>query len=258
MSEKQINISERLRMLAGMVTPGNRVADIGCDHGFLPIYLYQAGRIPSALAMDVRKGPLEACAGHVAECGLEEYIEVRLSDGLKSYREGEADTIVCAGMGGRLMEKILTESLPKARAAKELILQPQSEIGEFRAFLRKSGFRIVCEDAVCEDGKYYFAMRAVPEREAGQEKSPETKAGSGNCPDEVMQDRDRQLCDCFGEKLLSEKNPVLLQFLLYRKQVLKDVASQLLSADTDRQRKRLEEIQGELEMVERALSRFEI
>ena len=115
--ERQIHLSKRLKMLANMVSEGNRVADVGCDHGYLPIFLMQHGRIPGALAMDVRKGPLKAAREHIASCRLEDYIECRLSDGLKAYIAGEADTIICAGMGGRLMERILTEGMDKAKAA---------------------------------------------------------------------------------------------------------------------------------------------
>ena len=106
---KRVSLSKRLQMLADFVTPGNRLVDVGCDHGFLSIYLVQNKICPSALAMDVRKGPLAAAREHIKDYGLEDYIKVRLSDGLLCFQEGEADTMVCAGMGGRLMEKILTE-----------------------------------------------------------------------------------------------------------------------------------------------------
>lgn len=156
-----VPLSKRLRMLADMVTPGNRVADVGCDHAFLSIYLVQTGICPRALAMDVRMGPLAAAREHVAEWGLGSYIDLRLSDGLAACGPGETDTVVCAGMGGRLMERILTQGMDRAREMKEVILQPQSELPRFRAFLRETGFAVVAEDAVYEEGKYYFAMKAV-------------------------------------------------------------------------------------------------
>lgn len=159
--ERTVALSGRMRMLADMVTAGSCAADVGCDHAFLPIYLVQTGKCPKCLAMDVRKGPLSGAEKHIASCGLEEYIETRLSDGLSAYHKGEAQTLICAGMGGRLMEKILTEGGEKTRAFSELILQPQSELPEFRIFLREAGFLITEEEAVYEDGKYYFAMKAV-------------------------------------------------------------------------------------------------
>lgn len=237
MEVKHVVLSKRLKMLADMVTPGNRVADVGCDHGYLSIYLIQKGISPTALAMDVRKGPLSAAKEHIAMYGLDGYIETRLSDGLTAYREGEADTIVCAGMGGRLMEKILTDSLEKAKSVKELILQPQSEMGAFRRFLMKNGFRICEENGVYEDGKYYFAMR-VEYSGGGTE---------GLCS--------AAMCE-FGPRLLSEKNPVLKEYLLFRKQVLSDICRNLSGERTQKTEVRLAEINGEANLVNEALAFF--
>ena len=74
-----MNLSKRLLAVASAVTPGNRVADIGTDHGYVPIYLVQKGWIPSAIAMDVNKGPLERAAQHIREQGLESRISTRLN-----------------------------------------------------------------------------------------------------------------------------------------------------------------------------------
>lgn len=236
-------MSARLQMLADMVTPGGRVADVGCDHGFLPISLVQSGVSPAALAMDVRKGPLEAARANVRAYGLENYITLRLSDGLKEYREGEADTVVCAGMGGRLMQKILSESMDKVKTVQELILQPQSELKEFRAYLRMNGFLVQKETALCEDGKYYFAMK-VGIRGAGK------AAGEHDLPGELV-----QLYDSFGRQLLEEKNPVLRSFLEQRKRTLLRLTQTLSAAET-RQELRLEELCRELSELERALEYF--
>ena len=78
---------------------GNRLADIGTDHGYVPIYLVEKGIVPSAIAMDVRRGPLEKAAHNIKVHGLEQLIQTRLSDGLKQLRENEADTVLIAGMG---------------------------------------------------------------------------------------------------------------------------------------------------------------
>lgn len=248
MGEKCIKLSKRLQMLADMVTEGNRVADVGCDHGFLPIYLVQRGRIPGALAMDVREGPLESAREHIAAYGLGEYINVRLSDGLKAYSKGEAGTIVCAGMGGRLMERILTESLDKARAAQELILQPQSELQEFRRFLREAGFAIREEDAVLEDGKYYFAMKAAC---AGQ---PEDgTAVRLECAETVRGAECAELSDLFGGILLCRKHPVLKQYLSYREGILQKLKAELPPEPSGRTGERRQEIEWELVRVRQAL-----
>ncbi|MCM1027677.1 MAG: class I SAM-dependent methyltransferase [Roseburia sp.] len=230
-------------MLAGMVTPGSRAADVGCDHGFLSIWLVQKGICPHVLAMDVHKGPLAAAKEHVADCGLGAYIETRLSDGLKSLTSEEADTVICAGMGGPLMAKILAESMEKAKGMKELILQPQSELREFRAFLRDAGFRILEEDAVFEEGKYYFAMKAV-------------WRGEGAEADAVKGEETQRLCDEYGRLLLERRHPVLRQYLLFRKGIVEELLGRLAARDGGRAAQRLEELQRELGMLEEALRRF--
>ena len=104
-----MQLSLRLSAIADLVTEGNRLVDVGCDHGYLPVYLIQQKKIPSAIAMDVRKGPLSRAQEHIRQYGLEEYIQTRLSDGLEGLKAGEGDTLVIAGMGGPLMERILTD-----------------------------------------------------------------------------------------------------------------------------------------------------
>ena len=76
-----MQLSLRLSAIAGLVTRGNRLVDVGCDHGYLPVSLYLDGKIPGAIAMDVRKGPLSRAQEHISQYGLDAYIETRLSDG---------------------------------------------------------------------------------------------------------------------------------------------------------------------------------
>ena len=160
-SMKNVQLSDRLRAVASLAAPGSRIADVGCDHGYIPIYLYLEGRIPGAIAMDVNRGPLLRAEQHIREYGLGKYIETRLSDGVKALAPGEADTVIIAGMGGPLMEKILTEGRSVLESVSELILQPQSEIGAFRHYLLEHGYRITAEDMVFEEGKYYPMMKVL-------------------------------------------------------------------------------------------------
>ena len=117
-----MELSRRLNAVAAMVTPGNVVCDVGCDHGYVSIFLVETGRSTKIYAMDVNKGPLERAEEHVREAGLQNYIELRLSDGLINMPEGKADTLICAGMGGRLVIKILSESITKVSLLKEMVL----------------------------------------------------------------------------------------------------------------------------------------
>lgn len=156
-----MQLSKRMRKLAGLVTEGNRLADVGTDHGYIPIELVRQRRIPSAIAMDVNRGPLERAREHIRTYGLDTYIETRLSDGLWELKPGEADTVLIAGMGGQLMTRILIGGRHCLDTVKELILQPQSEIWLVREWLQQNGFQIEEEDIVKDEGKYYPMMRAV-------------------------------------------------------------------------------------------------
>ncbi|MBS6397984.1 MAG: SAM-dependent methyltransferase [Clostridiales bacterium] len=156
-----MQLSKRMELLASKVTEGSRLADVGTDHGYIPIVLVQRKRIPSAIAMDVNKGPLERANAHIHTCGLDTYIETRLSDGLEKLKAEEADTVLIAGMGGGLTVRILKGGEHCLSTVKELILQPQSDIHLVREYLCRNHFRIVEEDMVLDEGKYYPMMKAV-------------------------------------------------------------------------------------------------
>ena len=131
-------LSERMLRTAEFISRGNRTADVGCDHAYTSIYLVEQGIAPQVIAMDVNKGPLARAKDNVEKFGMAERISLRLSDGLEALLQGEADTILIGGMGGPLMERILSAYPEKVDRAKELVLQPQSEIGQFRRFVQRS------------------------------------------------------------------------------------------------------------------------
>lgn len=245
-------------MLADMVSSGNRLVDVGCDHGFLSIYLVQTGICPGALAMDVRKGPLAAAKTHVEEAGLGGYIETRLSDGLQACEMGEADTLVCAGMGGPLMEKILRDSMDKVSSLKELILQPQSEIKEFREFLREIGFSVVDEDAVIDEGKYYFAMKVIPRQVQGNFENADGQAVNRTqaCVRTQEVCASLRLYNTYGEFLLKRKHPVLLDYLTQRREYIEKLQKSLEDAVSEKAKERLAEVQEELVELSEALAYF--
>lgn len=262
-----------------MVTMGSRTADIGCDHGFVSIYLYENKIAPKVYAMDLRKGPLERAREHIAARGFSDYIETRLSDGLEALHAGEADTLICAGMGGRLMAQILSRGQEKIRLMKELILQPQSDIRYFRAFLRENGYVLAAENMVKEDGKFYVIMKAVyrgGEMAGGFCKTEAVadgrNSGKAFLPDGESDEVWQRIADSFGSGLLAERHPVLreyLQMLQKRNQKIlagldsagecfaqkEDAGYGFNSGSTDacRREQRKRELQEELSDIERCL-----
>lgn len=273
MTGREITLSERLKSLADMVTPGSRVADVGCDHGFLSIYLIRQGISPNVLAMDVRRGPLSAAQEHIAEYGLEDYIETRLSDGLVSYNDGEADSLVCAGMGGRLMIKILTESEEKAKGMRELVLQPQSELPLFRRFLRSEGYRTLDENILCEEGKYYFLFKVCHGR-SSQGAENATNAGKiAVSSKEIPQDLQAEsiikskdgttqqgeadtLYDRYGKLLLQRRHPVLKQYLEHLWKTQLQIERSLADSGSARAEVRLTQVRQEMQSIREALAMF--
>ena len=233
---KQVQLSNRLLAAAGMVTKGNIVADIGCDHAYTSIYLCQAGIAPKVIAMDVNKGPLVGARAHVEEAGLASQITIRLSDGLQKLAPGEADTVLLCGMGGLLMIKILSD-FPEATASlKELVLQPQSEVGEVRMFLHKQGYEITKEHMLKEDGRFYVMMRAV--------KSTAPQAYETECD------------YLYGKLLIEEKHEVLLEYLEREQRLRTDVLAALSGQDTENARLRKESLNREFSLIEEARTRI--
>lgn len=232
---KAVELSARMQALADMVSRGSVVCDVGCDHGWVSIYLVQQGIATRVYAMDVGIGPLERAKEHIRSYNLENYIETCLSDGLAALQVGEADCMVCAGMGGPLMMRILTEGREKAKAMKELILQPQSEIALFRRGLRQEGYKIVREDMVLEEGKFYPMMKVIP-----------TEGVS------VGGSEEQDIFDAYGELLLKEKHPVLQVYIDHSMRQANELLQHLAKQETARAAERMEEIEKELALLQAA------
>lgn len=156
---KQLELSPRLALIAGWVPPGAKLADVGTDHAYLPVWLTLHGRVASAIASDLRKGPLERARATGRTYGAEG-IDFRLGDGLAFIRPDEADTIVIAGMGGENIAAILAAAPWTADGRHTLLLQPQTRAEELRRFLMDHGYAITREALVCDRGTIYPVMEA--------------------------------------------------------------------------------------------------
>lgn len=155
----KIPLSRRLQVCAGFVAPGDRVADIGCDHGYLSIYLLQTGRASHVYASDIGEGPLQSAHINANKYGVADRLQLYLSDGVKNIPR-DFNTLICAGMGGDTMVHIL-ESAPWLRSDKyRLILQCQSKTPMLRSYLSQNGWRIA-EETALKDGKFLYTVMEV-------------------------------------------------------------------------------------------------
>ena len=153
-------ISDRLLACAGFVNPGDRVADVGCDHGYLGIYLLKRNIARSVIASDLRKGPLQSAKDNGALYGVADRMEFYLSDGLKNVPH-DFDTMVCAGMGAETMISILEAAPWLQQEGYRLILQCQIKNCLLRRWLSENHFRILNEQ-ILRDGKFlYTVLEAV-------------------------------------------------------------------------------------------------
>ncbi len=238
-----MQLSKRLKAVADLVTPGNRVADIGCDHAYTSIYLAKNDISPRIIAMDVNQGPIDRANENIIKYGYEDKIETRKSDGLEKLREYEVDTIVIAGMGGALTLQILTNHLPVMKSVKELILQPQSEIYKVRQMLQEYGFLVTKENMLKEDGKYYVMIKALKKDVV----SDTTKF-------ELMKEEHFH----YGRLLLEQKLPVLKEFLLWEASICKGILDALAVEESEKTQVREAEIKEKLQLIDQGLKYFDL
>lgn len=225
-----MQLSNRLLAVAELASAGHCLADVGTDHGYIPIYLMEQGKFERAIAMDVKKGPLLRAEENRELHGLHEKMELRLSDGVRALREGEADTVVIAGMGGGLVIKILKEGEEVLKSVKTLILQPQSELFKVREFLEEHTYCIEEENMVLEDGKYYPMMRVVHGK-----MNPLTS-----------------LEKKYGPLLLKKKHPCLQLFLDWEEQKSLEILKNLQMQTGEKAKRRAEEVKAEMQEIQKA------
>ena len=153
-----VNLGPRLQRVAAFVPEGSRLGDIGTDHAYLPIFLWENHKIIKAVAVDVHEGPYRSACSAIASRGLQSVIDVRYGDGLKPIQAGEVDALTLAGMGGNTMLEIFAVRPDVMSQVNELILQPQGAEGKVRLTLLQGGWRMKREEYVAEEGRIYGVM----------------------------------------------------------------------------------------------------
>lgn len=150
-----MELTPRLRALADLVPQGARLADVGTDHAYLPVWLILQGRISQAIAADLRQGPLQRARETARQYQVEGNISFRLCDGLSAVREEEVDVISIAGMGGDTIAAIL-QAAPWARG-KQVLLQPMTGFPSLRLWLQRNGWRIQRE-VISQEGTRLYGV----------------------------------------------------------------------------------------------------
>ncbi len=156
--QKNIKLGNRLLKCAKMITSNSKIADIGTDHAYVPIYLALDKKIIHAIAADLRQGPLEHAKQNIKSHSLEKIIETRISDGLENISENEVDEILIAGLGGNIIINILEKVQWKN---KRFIIQPMKYERRLRRYMAKSGYKLISENTVICSKKVYTVMEVV-------------------------------------------------------------------------------------------------
>lgn len=226
-----MDLSKRLYAIANQVPLGAIVADIGTDHGYIPIYLHQEKIIKKAIATDINKGPLMRAKENIKNNKAEQIIETRLGNGLEPIKQNEADTLILAGMGGMLIIDILSNHLEIVKGVNRIIIQPQLDQKAVREYLHNIDFKIVNEEVINEDNKYYWIITAEP----GNEEYNDIK------------------CYLFGKTLIENKNPILKKYIEVTLIKLRSILLELTDTINQNTLNRIKEIEEEIKLHEEVL-----
>jgi len=228
-----MKLTPRLQAMAELIPSGSVVADIGTDHGYLPVYLVKNKISQRVVASDVNQAPLRQAKETVAAFNCSQEIDLRLGNGLQIIEAADKiDTVVIAGMGGKSIAAILHNGSDKLKDVQQLILQPMSEEGYLRLFLAQNGFALARE-ALAREGRHFYEIILA---RAGQERETDLFRLS------------------FGPRLLEEKPPLLPVFLEEKIRKLKVIYHSLQRAEKDDVSRKLRDVESEIDCLEEVLS----
>ncbi len=270
-----MQLSKRLQAVADMVPKKSKVADIGCDHAYVSMYLVQNRIADKVIAMDVNQGPLQKAKENIEKYGCSDMIELRLSDGAMKLQQGEADVLLIAGMGGGLVQKILSDSIEIVKKCKALVLQPQSETANVRRFMYRIGFQIAEEKILIEEGKFYMMFR-------GEQMRHNSKTTEHKCAVEVDEEyfdfgemvlekqnikqtnSNKKFLEMseteykYGKLLLEKRDRCLYTFLNKEKKKYEQILAQLQKSDMQKNKEQYEKMKQEYEYCKEGLSYYEM
>ena len=230
----KVPISKRLLCCAEEVPRGAHVADVGCDHGYLGIYLLNSGRASFVHASDLREQPIQKAMQNATRFGAADKMRFSRADGLGAVEPGTVDTVVCAGMGGDLIADIL-DAAPWVRENCALILQPQSSGNDLRRWLGEHGYHIKKERLV-RDGGFLYAVMTV-------------RYGGG-----VPVSPGRQYA---SDALLASNDPLLVPYLSRIERSLESTVAGIAKGVTEEDRRKLAYYGAALEEIAAILRELE-
>jgi len=206
-------LTSRLETIASLVTKGSKVADIGTDHGYIPVHLLKNNIVPFAILADINKGPLDNGKRFVKWNNLLDKVDFRLGSGIDVLHQGEVDEVIIAGMGGILISDILENKKEVAHRLKKLILQPMQAQNKLRMYLLENGYEIIDEVLVREDFRIYEIIVA------------EYTGKYSEVENEIYFE--------VGEKLVQKRDPLLKDFVDKKLKSYKDVLDHLENIDSE-------------------------
>lgn len=250
-----MKLSNRLQVILDLIPEDSILADIGSDHGLLPVAALQSGKVKAAIAGEVNQGPLDAAARQVAEAGLKDKIAVRLGDGLAVVEPGEVSVVTIAGMGGSLISSILENGIDRLQGVKQLILQPN--VGEefVRSWLLQHNWVITYETIIEEDKKIYEIISAVPEQgqiEITNEQLYQTRKITSQSEKVITLNKDLLLR--MGPYLIEDPNEVFFKKWFSEIAKLERIKRSVASSKLESAAVKSQELSKEIEQIQEVLS----
>ena len=204
-----IILTERLAEIAKSINPGERVADIGTDHGYIPLYLIENNISPKVVLADISKGSLLKAKDNCERCFPGMNFDLRLGDGLDILSEGEVDTVILAGIGGLLSVEIIDWDIKKSLSYKKYIFQPRNNSGALRRYLYEQGFTIEKLSLVRENKRICEVMVALTSNNyQGRKSSIDIDDSYFDFPDELISFKNQYTKE-YLEECLAKENRIV-------------------------------------------------
>lgn len=230
-----MELSERLQTIANFVEPGQVVADIGTDHGYLSAYLIEQDIAKQVIATDINEKPLQKAIDYINNNSLTDKIETRLGCGLEALSKGEADIVIIAGMGGHLIADIIETSKEVSKSVNTFILQPMTGEEELRDYLYKNKYTIIDEKLAREGKRFYHILKVIH--------------GRDKLEDEIYLE--------VGKRLLENKDELLGQLLNLKIEKIKSIMDNLIMHETPNSKKTYKEFSIKCKKLREMLKDYE-